>query len=95
MKNNLKIIKGNVLRYTIDKSEIAKFFKKSKKYLTNDQKCIEDTLAEDYALYKRKKSHGPRTQWHFDWSNLQNYIWVPILYITNKLIYLINIVLLF
>ena len=41
-------------------------------------------------LYKRKPKNGPRTQWYFNWLNLQNYIWIPILYITNKLIYLIN-----
>lgn len=88
--DSLRNINGNVLRYTIDKSKIVKIYNWSKKYLTNELEYLNQSLNYDYALQKRKKSKGPRTQWCFDYLNLQNYIWIPILYITNKLIYLIN-----
>ncbi|MGE4397704.1 MAG: hypothetical protein AB7D34_09720 [Sulfurimonas sp.] len=88
--DSLRNINGNVLRYTIDKSKIVKVYKWSKRYLTNELEYLNQSLDYDYELQKRKRSKGPRTQWCFDYLNLQNYIWLPILYITNKLIYLIN-----
>lgn len=87
----LRNINGNILRYTINKREIIKVFKWSKSYLSSEQLDImNNSLITDYDLFKRKSNKGPRTQWCFDYFNLQNYIWVPILYITNRLIYLIN-----
>ena len=88
--DTLRKTNGNILRYTINKSNIVKIYKWAKQYLTYELESLEKSLAYDYKLYKRKQNKGPRTQWCFDYFNLQSYIWIPILYITNKLIYLIN-----
>ncbi len=90
IKNSLRNTNGIVLKYLIDSSNVKKIYNWSKNNLEHELKILNESLENDYALYKRKKSHGPRTIWYFDWSNVQQYIWVPTLHITNKIIGLIN-----
>lgn len=81
----IKNTKGNILRFKIDKKTIVKLYKWSKQY-TGD--TLKEELEFDYKLFKRAKSKGPRYQWCYE--NYQEFLWAPIIFATNKIIYMIN-----
>lgn len=90
LQDFIKNADNNLIRLFITTRNIKKIFNWSKKYLEYEDELLQKSLAEDYALFKRKKSHGPRTAWYFDWLNIQQYMWVPILHVTNRIIGIIN-----
>lgn len=89
-QEQIKYTKGIVLRFIIDAKKARSIYNWSKHYLFHEADVLDHLLKIELALYKRKSSQGPRTNWYFDWRNIQQYIWVPTLHITNKLIGLIN-----
>jgi len=90
ISSSLRNTKGVVLRFLIDGKNAKKVYNWSKDNLDYELDALNQSLEYDYALYKRNKNRGPRTNWYFDWINTQQYIWVPILHITNKVVGLLN-----
>ncbi len=81
---------GNILRFKINKNEIKKVYKWSKKFLDDYNLDLLNKLEkEEIALFKRR-SKGPRTQWYFSFDIILHYIDIFILSLTNRLIGLLN-----
>lgn len=85
-----KNLTGNVIRLRFTHLQIESAFKWFVNQFGIDQTFLSDSLNANMALYKRGKSRGPTSNWYFEWMNLQEYIWGPILEATNKLIGLMN-----
>ncbi|WP_278183530.1 hypothetical protein [Vibrio misgurnus] len=90
IQEQLDYSKGLVFRFDIDTKNVGKVFSWSKVFLSYELEALEQSLLEDLALHKRSKSKGPRTNWYFDWVNLQNYLWTPVLHFSNRVIGMIN-----
>ncbi|MCX5542593.1 hypothetical protein M3A49_24355 [Paraburkholderia sp. CNPSo 3076] len=90
IRSQVRYSKGNVLRIVFDGREMRAVYKWSKDYLDKGEgDNLAASMAQNIALHNRG-SRGPTTGWYFDWISLQQYIWVPILEISNRLIDLIN-----
>lgn len=85
-----KNLSGNVIRIRFTQKQIESAYKWFAPQLEVDQMLQPDSMQANMALHKRSKRRGPTTNWYFDWVNLQEYIWGPILEATNRLIGLMN-----
>jgi len=90
VKKYIKNINGNVIRISVDSKAIKKVYNWAKLLLPLEKCILDQSLNIDMRLHKRKNSHGPRTAWYFDVLNLDQYIWVLALHVTNIIIDIIN-----
>lgn len=91
IKDQFRSTDGLVIRCILDSSNAKQIYQWAKRHLDKETiEMLEKLSNIDFELHKRKKSRGIRTQWYFEWLNLQQYIWVPILHITNQMIWMIN-----
>lgn len=91
VKSWLHDVSGNVIRIFITTKNIGPIFNWADQFMREDRHFLEESLETDFALFKRSKTRGPRTAWYFDWLNLQQYLWIPVLHIANRVIGRINL----
>ncbi|MEZ8049851.1 MULTISPECIES: hypothetical protein [Vibrio] len=90
MQESLDYTKGVVFKFEANLKNIKKIFNWSLNAIEHEKPSLDASMSRELALSKRSRSSGPRTQWYFDWLTLQDYIWVPILHYSNRVIGMIN-----